>query len=338
MSRGVLTVIGLALLLAGVAGCTKEPDIPTGTSLVLFSPEVPPGWPMPPVREDNPLTMASVQLGKALFFDERLSLGRGLSCASCHRPGSAFSDTVALSLGVHGTPGMRNAPTLANVAYHPSLHRDGAAPSLEQQVLVPLFDERELDSDPQQVVDLLKGDPAIRAMAMEAYGRPFDLYVLTRAIANYERTLISGRSRYDRYLNGDTAALAGAERRGMALFLGDANCSACHTGFDLSDHGFHNVGTAGGADHGRQRITLDPADRGKFKTPTLRNVALTAPYMHDGSMATLEETIAYFNGGGHADPGKDPLMAPLQLTPAQMADLAAFLRSLTDEQPLDHVE
>lgn len=337
MNRNGLALLWLLPGLAALAACTKEPGPEATPGGAPFIVATPPGWPSLPVRADNPLTTASVELGRALFFDERLSLGRGHSCASCHRPGRAFSDTVPLSIGVQGLPGLRNAPTLANTAYHALLNRDGGAPTLEQQVLVPLSAKDEMDSDPQQVVDLLRTDPAIAGAAMRAYGRDFDLYVLTRAIANYVRTLIGGHSRYDRYVQGDTLALAGPEVRGMRLFNGAAGCSACHGGFDLSDHAFHNTGirTDDAADPGRQRITLDPADRGRFKTPTLRNIALTAPYMHDGSMATLEEVIDHFDAGGLPDPNKDPLMIPLQLTPEQKHELAAFLRSLTDEIPLD---
>ena len=156
------------------------------------------------------------------------------------------------------------------------------------------------------------------------------------------RTLISGTSRADRFLyEGDSTALTAQEGNGWSIFNGErGNCSACHSGFDLSDHGFHNIGLSldHSADPGRQRITLNPADRGKFKTPTLRNIALTAPYMHDGSLATLEEVIDHFSAGGLPDPNKDPLMAPLQLTTQEKQDLIAFLRALTDGRTLDQVE
>ena len=337
LQRPALIVSFLAGLL--LAGCTREPAGP-GPSAPLFTLRIPPGWPPPPLRADNPLTVASVELGKALFFDERLSLGRGISCASCHHPARAFSDTVALSIGVEGGVGARNAPSLANVAYHPLLLRDGGAPTLEQQVFIPLFDEAEMDADPQQVVELLRTDPHLTELSIRAFGKPMDLYVLTRSLANYQRTLLGGTSRYDRFLQGDATALNEAELRGMQLFTGAANCASCHVGFDQTDHDFHNIGTSldHAADPGRQRISLDPADRGKFKTPTLRNIALTAPYMHDGSMSTLEEVVVHFNSGGLADPNKDPLMVPLQLSADQQQDLVAFLRSLTDERSLDIVE
>lgn len=328
----------LLLAMGLLAACGKEDEV-ASPGEALFPLAVPAGWPAPPLRKDNPLTAVSVELGKALFFDDRLSMGRGVSCGSCHLPGHAFSDTVALSAGVQGRPGLRNAPTLANVVYHPLLNRDGGAPTLEQQVLNPLFDEAEMNADPQQVVDLLRTDPWVNALSMRAYGRTFDLYVLTRSIANYERTLIGGTSRYDRYLQGDTSALNATEQRGLQVFNGAGHCTACHGGYDLSDHGFHNVGAGApdAEDNGRERITLDPADRGKFKTPTLRNIARTAPYMHDGGMATLEAVVQHFNTGGPDHPNKDPLVIPLNLTSGEQQDLVAFLRSLTDEQPLDRV-
>lgn len=340
MTHRATVCCGLAAVLALWTACTPDDLAAPAADKTLFPLEVPDGWPAPLFRGDNPLTQASVRLGKALFFDERLSLGRGIACASCHIPARAFSDTVAFSIGVHGHPGERNAPSLANVAFHPLLDRDGGAPTLEQQVFIPLYAEDEMDSDPQQVVELLKDDPRIADLARQAYDRPFDLYVLTRALANYQRTLISAHSRYDRYLHGEEVAMNAQEQRGMQVFFGEARCSTCHAGSDLSDHDFHNIGTSidDAADHGRQRITLDPADRGKFKTPSLRNVALTAPYMHDGSMATLEEVIEHFNGGGQDNPNKDPLLTPLHLTPAQKEDLAAFLRALTNERSLDRVE
>lgn len=305
-----------------------------------FPLHVPDGWPPPPLRADNPLTRASVELGRALFFDPRLSRDGTLSCASCHRPGRAFSDTVALSAGVHGHRGMRNAPSLGNVAYRAPYNGDGGAPTLEQQLFIPVMDTSEMGMDAQQAVELLRSDLRLAELSRRAYGRPLDLYVLTRAIANYERTLLGGTSRYDRFLGGDSGALSSSEQRGLVLFNGKGGCNECHGGFDLSDHAFHNVGTRAGpaTDPGRQRITLKPGDKGKFKTPGLRNVALTGPYMHNGGLATLEEVIGHFNAGGASDPNKDTLLRPLGLSAVEEQDLAAFLRSLTDVRSLDPLE
>lgn len=328
----------IALMLIG---CTKEeaPVIIAGDPFIL---QLPPGAPAPLIPSNNPLTLASVKLGKALFFDERLSLGRGISCASCHHPDKAFSDTVALSSGVSGRTGFRNAPSLVNLAYHPLLMRDGGAPSLEQQVFIPLLDSAEMDATVDAVLASLRDVEPYRSGSMAAYGRPFDLFVLSAALASYERTLISGHSRFDRFLYaGDPTALTPQEQNGWMIFNGErGKCSTCHSGFDLSDHDFHNIGTTLDHSHdaGRQRLTLQPGDRGKFKTPTLRNIALTAPYMHDGSMLSLEEVIDHFNSGGFDDPNKSPVMQPLQLSIQEKADLLAFLRSLTDDRSLDNVE
>lgn len=334
--------ITVPLLVALVlhAGCRKDEPLATADD-DAFTLELPPGAPVPPVPEANRPTATRVALGKRLFFDERLSLGRGISCASCHHPARAFSDTVALSVGVHGTTGFRNASSLANVAYHPALFRDGGVPTLEQQVLAPVHDEAEMDADINVVAMRLAGEEPYRSWSRKAYGRDLDPYVITRAIACYERTLISGWSRFDRFrYRNDASALTAEELQGWAVFTGaETNCSGCHSGFDLSDHDYHNIGTSldHSADPGRERITLRPEDRGKFKTPTLRNIALTAPYMHDGSMATLEQVIGHFAGGGVADPNKSPLVHSFTLSDADRQALIAFLHTLTDERPLDRL-
>lgn len=340
MKSGGILIFVLCLVL-GMA-CSKDSATLRPDSSTPYPLHLPAGAPAVPVPSDNPLTLASVQLGRALFHDDRLSRGNSLSCASCHRPHRAFSDTVAFSSGVHGDNGPRNAPSLANVAYHPLLMRDGGTPTLEQQVLVPLTDPLEMDADINTIVATLGDREPYRSLSREAYGRPFDLFVLTRALASYERTLVSGTSRFDRFMyQGDNTALTPQEQQGWAIFNGPrGHCSSCHSGHDLSDHAFHNIGTSMDyvADAGRQRITLRPSDRGKFKTPTLRNIAITGPYMHDGSLASLEQVIDHFNSGGLTDPNKDSLMVPLQLSSVEKLDLIAFLRTLTDERPLDQLE
>ena len=327
-----------ALLLVA---CGKETDVPPETTDEPFIVSMPAGAPVLPVPEANGLTKARVELGKALFFDAGLSLGRGISCASCHFADHAFSDTVALSVGAEGQTGFRNAPPLSNLAYHHDFFRDGGIPTLEQQVLAPIHTENEMASDILEVAEQLRGNARYVELSRLAYDREPDPYVITRAIACYERTLVSGWSRYDRSVyEGDATALTEAEQRGLTIFNSvEAGCSGCHSGFDLSDHSYRNIGTSldHSADPGRERITLDPADRGKFKVPTLRNVAITGPYMHDGSMATLEEVVDHFVGGGVDDPNKDPLIQPLPLTAQDRSDLVAFLRALTDDRSLDQV-
>lgn len=309
-----------------------EPDRP-------FNVLMPPGLPPIPVPDDNPITEASVAMGKALFFDKRLSRDGSVSCASCHIPDHAFSDTVARSLGVQGLPGMRNAPPLTNLAWHSAFFRDGGVPTLEQQVIAPIHDPLEMDHSITRAAADLRNVEPYATLSQRAYGKPMEAWELSRALAAYERTLVSGWSRYDRYLQGDASALTPAERHGLELFRSEAlNCTACHSGFDLSDHAYHNVGQyLNYADPGRSRITLLASDEGRFKTPTLRNIALTAPYMHDGSLATLEQVVDFFSTGGLPHPNRDPELRTFVLTAEDRADLIAFLHSLTDERSIDQV-
>lgn len=334
-----MRAVSAIALVALLVGCRHpeqqellEPDRP-------FALQLPAGFPPIPEPSENMLTEARVQLGKALFFDKRLSREGRVSCASCHFPERAFSDTLPLSLGVDGLPGLRNSPPLINLAWHGAYFRDGGVPTLEQQAIAPVHDPLEMDFSITRAAADLRHQEPYAMLSQRAYGKPLDAWVLTRALAAYQRTLVSGWSRYDRHLQGDAGALNESERRGLELFRSAAlNCTACHGGFDLSDHAYHNLGQYEAyADPGRERITLNPADNGKFKTPTLRNIALTAPYMHDGSMATLEEVIDFLATGGLPHPNRDTEMRSFALSPQDKADLIAFLRALTDERPIDQV-
>jgi cytochrome c peroxidase len=300
--------------------------------------DYPKGFPPMDIPSGKELTTLRVLLGKQLFFDKRLSRDSTVSCGSCHFQQHAFADFTAVSRGVNQAAGFRNTPTLANVGYHPYLFRDGGATTLETQILAPIEDENEMNFSVPEAVDRLKNIETYRILAQKAYNREFDAFVLTRAIAAFERILISGNSRYDQYINGNPNALNESEKRGMALFFSDkTNCSQCHKGFDFTDYSFRNIGLYETyADSGRERITLIPADKGKFKTPTLRNISVTAPYMHDGSMQTLEEVIAHFNKGGNNHPNKDTLIKPLNLSEQEKSDLLNFLKSLTDETFLNN--
>lgn len=330
-------VVGIAVL-ALFAACSHpeqellEPDRP-------FNVLLPAGFPPIPSPSDNPITEASVAMGKALFFDERLSRTGSVSCGSCHFPERAFSDTLPRSIGVDGLPGMRNAAPLINLAWHNGYFRDGGVPTLEQQVIAPIHDPLEMDfSITRAAADLRNQEPYL-TLSQRAYGKTMEAWELSRAIAAYERTLVSGWSRYDRYLNGDASALTPSEQHGLELFRSEAlNCTACHGGFDLSDHGYHNLGQyLSYTDPGRERITLNPADNGRFKTPSLRNIARTAPYMHDGSVASLEAVIEFFSTGGLPHVNRDPEMQSFALSPQDKADLVAFLHALNDERPIDQV-
>lgn len=328
------------MVMTVVAGCRKDPAVPVMETDAPFPLQLPPGAPTPDIPADLPFTVASVKLGKALFFDPRLSRDGSVSCATCHHPDRAFSDTLPVSTGIEGRQGFRNSPTLGNVVYHPDLFRDGGVESLERQVIAPVQDPVEMDHSIQLAAASVANEPDYERWSQLAYGRPLDALVVTRAIASYERTLISGWSRFDRFLyQGELTALTEAEVRGWELFNSpELNCTACHNGFDLSDHSFQNIGQyMDYEDRGRERITLDPSDIGKFKVPTLRNIALTAPYMHDGSMASLEEVVDHFASGGLPHPNKSPFLTNFALSMQEKADLIAFLRALTDDRSLDQV-
>lgn len=295
---------------------------------------VPPGFPTPAFPDGNELTPARWALGKKLFYDPVMSSDSTLSCVSCHHAAQAFSDTVAFSPGVAGRPGTRNAPTLANIGYHPYFTREGGVPTLEMQILVPIQEHNEFDFNILLIAERLLRDTAYIRMSQEAYGRNPDAFVITRSIACFERTLVSGQSRYDQYFfQGKNETLTAAEKRGMDLFFSEkTDCSQCHTGFNFTNYAFENNGLyTDYPDPGRFRLTELESDRARFKVPTLRNAALTAPYMHDGSLPTLEAVVEHYNTGGQSHPNKSTLVRPLALTAAEKADLLAFLRSLTDE-------
>lgn len=321
------------ILIVSFLACQKEKQEPAP-----IEPEpllvVPPGFPSPVFPAGNELTPARWALGKKLFYDPVLSRDSTLSCASCHHAAKAFSDTVAFSPGVGGLPGTRNAPTLANVAYQPYYLREGGVPTLEMQILVPIQEHNEFDFNILLIAERLLRDTAYVRMSREAYDRDPDPFVITRSIACFERTIISGQSRYDQYVfQGKNTAMTAAEKHGMDLFFSQkTDCSQCHAGFNFSNYAFENNGLyADYPDPGRYRLTGLEGDRARFKVPTLRNAALTAPYMHDGSLQTLEAVVEHYNSGGKQHPNKNALVRPLGLTVAEKADLVAFLRSLTDE-------
>jgi cytochrome c peroxidase len=309
---------------------SPEPDEP-----IL---KVPVGFPAPVFPVDNQLTEERWALGKKLFYDHVLSSDQSISCASCHKPELGFSDDVALSFGVQNRIGVRNAPTLANVAYHPYYTREGGVRTLEMQILVPVQEHAEFDHNILLIAERLQKDSAYVQLSRIAYGRDPDPFVITRAIACFERTLLSGESPYDKFIQGDISALSQEEVQGMNLFFSDRlACSACHHGFNFTDYSFQNNGLYEEyADPGRFRLTHHEEDIALFKVPTLRNVAVTAPYMHDGSFYSLDAVVDHYNLGGMNHPHKSPFIKPLHLSMQEKKALVSFLRSLTDEHFIDN--
>ena len=270
-----------------------------------------------PVPASNPLTREKIQLGRRLFFDTQLSGDGTLSCASCHDPSRAFSDGRVVAVGIGGAAGRRNSPAIINRGYGTAFFWDGRTRSLEQLALEPIFDPRELGNTRSQ----LEQRTALRAEQ------------IADALASYLRTIRSGTSRYDRHLAGDRRALNAPEREGLEVFRGKAGCTSCHAGPMFSDDKFHNTGVAWRdgrwADEGRFAVTGVEGDRGAFKTPTLRDLSKTAPYMHDGSLTTLDEVVDFYVEGGRQNPNLSSTMRPRPLTPHEKRALLAFLLTLT---------
>lgn len=357
-----LVVIGPVL---ASASCSSEPKGPT------YDWQLPLGFPEPAVPTDNPMSEAKVELGRFLFYEKRLSGNQTMSCGSCHEQKRAFSDGEVTPTGSTGEVLARNAMSLTNVAYmmtytwaNPILH------TLEEQALVPMFGELPVElgmtGNTDAILDRLRSDSAYPAMFAEAFpgdNAPIRVDNIVKAIASFQRTLISGGSAYDRYAyQGDGTALSASAQRGMDLFFSETlECYHCHSGVNfttsfrgkdtaLSELDFHNTGlyNLGGDgsyppnNTGLFEFTGSPADMGKFRVPMLRNIELTAPYMHDGSVATLEEAVDHYASGGRTiadgplagvgseSPRKSPLVRPFTITTQEREDVVAFLRSLTD--------
>lgn len=318
----------LACVILFTISCEKSLD-DSDQSIVI-----PKGFPEIEYPEGNAYTPERWALGKRLFYDPILSVDSTLSCASCHKQELAFADNVDFSDGVKNRAGVRNSPSLANIAYHPYFTREGGVPTLEMQVLVPIQEHNEFAFNIVEISKKLEKIESYVKASELAYNRAPDHFVITRAIANFERSLISGNSSYDRFVfQEDSNALDATEQKGKELFFSDrTSCGICHGGFNFTDYSFANNGLYEEYnDPGRYRFTGDEADKALFKVPSLRNVALTAPYMHDGSIGTLEEVIAHYNSGGAAHPGKSELIQPLGLSDEEQKALLAFLESLTDE-------
>ena len=296
--------------------------------------EIPSGFPSIVFSEGNEYTKSRWKLGKRLFYDPILSLNNTISCSSCHKSENAFSDVIPLSLGDGNVFGRSNAPTLTNIGYNPYFTRAGGVPTLEMQILVPIQEHDEFNTNILDIVDKLRLDSTYTKQARIAYNRELDPYVITRAIANFERSLISGNSDYDKFhFQNKLNAMTKSQQRGELLFNSErTNCFQCHSGFNFTNYAFENNGLyTNYADPGRMKLTKEENDKAKFKVPTLRNIELSAPYMHDGSINTLAEIINHYNSGGQVHKSKNVFIKPLGLNELEKADLLAFLYSLTDK-------
>jgi cytochrome c peroxidase len=324
------TVIGLLVIFVLFQSC-NTPSVSTSDS--KFSYKAPSFFPDITFPADNAPTSLRIQLGRRLFFDTRLSANNKISCASCHVASMAFTDGVEKSIGAHGKQSKRNAPTLANLAWMPYFMAEGGVPNLEVQILGPIQDSMEMAFPLPQAAEILRADIRLNNLSKVTYGRELDEYVITRAIACYERSFISGDTRFDRfYYLKKQNELNESEKRGMQIFFSEkANCSTCHKPPLFTDYKFYNVGLYENyEDNGKERVTYKTEDIGKFKTPTLRNIELTAPYMHDGSVNTLLDVIELYNKGGAAHPNKSDLIVAQNWSDEEKKDLEAFLKSLTD--------
>lgn len=288
-----------------------------------------------PVPEDNPIRSDVIELGRSLFFDPLLSIDSTFACATCHRPETGFTNRLTTSVGVYERQGTRNVPAILNRAYGRAFFWDGRITELEEQVLQPILAENEMAMTLDGVVTRLAASPRYSLAFRQVFSRPLSSEDLARALASYVRTIRAAGSPFDRFAAGDSTALTEREREGLELFQGKARCVRCHTGTNFTDDGFHNTGAAWQdgrlQDLGRGQVTGREEDRGAFKTPTLREVARTAPYMHDGSFETLRDVVSFYSDGGRVNPYQDDRIGPLDLSYQEKEALVAFLRALSGE-------
>jgi len=293
-----------------------------------------------PVPADNPQTDAKIRLGAQLYFDGRLSSDGSISCANCHRPDKGWADTERVSEGVAHQKGARNSPTIIDAAYNIPQFWDGRALFLEKQAVGPVQNPIEMDLTVAEIEFRLNRIPGYAKQFREVFGSKPSIDLLAKAIASFERTIISNDSPYDRYLRHDPCAMSKEALDGMEVFGGKGHCSVCHSGPNFTDSRYHNLGVGYEplcktfADVGRYAVTKNCRDMGAFKTPGLRNVACTPPYLHDGSARTLMDVINFYNGGGIPNPYLDPTVLPLGLSEMEKSNLVAFLEALSGPYPV----
>ena len=326
MIRYIAAIVLAAAATAVLADDFSGPEYPYKVPLGLKAPDVP---------ADNPVTDAKAALGKALYFDKRLSRDGTVSCATCHDPSKGWTDRAPVSTGIKGQKGGRSAPTVLNSAYMETQFWDGRAKSLEEQAKGPIQNPIEMGFTHEACVAQLKSIKGYAPLFKAAFGdEGVDIDRVAKAIATFERTVLTGNAPYDKWQAGDKKAMSASAARGFNLFHAKANCAICHDGFNFSNSDFHNLGVGMAAktpDLGRYEQTKEEKDKGSFKTPTLRNLKDTAPYMHDGSQATLREVVDFYNKGGEKNPQLDGRIKPLGLTAAEIDDLLAFLGALNGD-------
>jgi cytochrome c peroxidase len=353
MINGVFRQVSITAVAVVVVSCAisctnkstpvEAPSKPVGETLTIQSPL---GLPAVPIPANNPPTADAIALGRRLYYDNRLSGDNTVACANCHNPSMYFTDGRPVSLGVNGKTGTRNAPTILNAAYQPVQFWDGRATSLEDQAGGPIQNPVEMNQPHDVMIAKIGKLKDYQGAFDKAFGPgPITVLKVEKAIAGFERTLLSGNSPFDRYqYGGDKTALSDAAIRGLTIFRDKArgNCVTCHTIEDkfalFSDGKFHNIGVGidpNGElkDQGRYDETHLDADRGAFRTPTLRNISKTGPYMHDGSAKTLKDVVDFYVGGGTSNPHLDKEIKELKLKGPERADLVAFLESLTGDLP-----
>lgn len=288
------------------------------------------------VPDDNPLTNEKIDLGRLLFFDKRLSRDNTISCASCHIPAMAFTDGQPVSTGIGGRKGGRSAPTVINRAFSKVQFWDGRAATLEDQALGPLVNPIEHGfPNHEELVKKLNGIEGYKQQFQKVFGTDVTKEGIGKAIAAFERTILSGNSPSDQFdVGGKENALPESAKKGLALFRNKARCTKCHSGFNFTDEKFHNLGIGTdkkNPDPGRYDVTKKSEDKGAFKTPTLREIAHTAPYMHDGRFKSLNEVVDFYNKGGIKNGNQDSLIIPLELTADEKKDLVSYLNALSGE-------
>lgn len=288
------------------------------------------------IPADNPLTNEKVELGRVLFFDKRLSKDNTIACASCHLSKFAFTDGQRVSTGIRGQKGGRSAPVSFNRVFSKAQFWDGRAATLEEQSVGPFINPIEHGfANHDEMIAKMKKIPGYRKLFKEVFGEEITIGGVGKAIASFQRTVLSGNSPADRFdQGGDEKAISPEAQKGLVLFREKARCTKCHSGFNFTDEKFHNQGIGwdtNTVDLGRYMVTKNPADIGAFKAPTLREIARSAPYMHDGRFKTLEEVVNFYNQGGVKNPHQDELVLPLELTDEEKRDLVAFLRTLSGE-------